>query len=87
MNLKTYLNNNNQSLKEFCQILECGRGYLSRIASGHLRPGKRLAKDIERLTEGKVNILAKSPREHLEDEIEELLFELEKKREKLIQIK
>ena len=54
MDLKSYLRSIRISFTELAQFLECDRSYLSRIAHGHVIPGKRLAKDIERFSKGAV---------------------------------
>lgn len=64
MNLRVYLATKNIQIKDFSDILECNRSYLSRIISGHIKPSKRLAKEIERMTNGDVTaaeLLANSP--------------------------
>lgn len=54
MKLKVFLAQNNYSIKDFAEILDVGDNYLSRIMHGHVKPGKRLITDIERLTGGLV---------------------------------
>ena len=54
MNLKAYLATEGVTVKKFAEILEIDPRYMSRIMNGHLAPGKRLKRDIETLTEGKV---------------------------------
>lgn len=55
MKLKAYLAEIGMSAKDFSVLIECNYRYLSLIMNGHLKPGKRLAKDIEELTDGHVS--------------------------------
>jgi len=57
MKLKVYLAEIGMTLKDFSELLEINHRYLSRIMNGHIKPGRRLAADISRLTDGKVKIL------------------------------
>lgn len=54
MKLREYLFYNSISVKAFSQIIGCTRVHLSEVIHGRRKAGKRLAKDIERATEGKV---------------------------------
>jgi DNA-binding transcriptional regulator YdaS (Cro superfamily) len=54
MYLREYLYKKNKTLMAFAKELGCDRTYLANISLGRLRPGKRLAADIERLTNGEV---------------------------------
>jgi DNA-binding transcriptional regulator YdaS (Cro superfamily) len=54
MNLKLYLILNNMTQQEFADILECSRSCLNCVMHGRQRPSKRLAADIERMTNGRV---------------------------------
>lgn len=56
MNLKSYLAEIHMTIIEFAQIIDANPGYLSRIINGHKKPGKRLAKEIERVTDGVVMV-------------------------------
>lgn len=53
--LKKYLFENDLKLADFALILNCSRSYLSAVANGGFKPGKRLAKDIHLATHGKVS--------------------------------
>jgi hypothetical protein len=57
MRLKVYLATIDMKIKDFAELVSCNDRYLSRIVHGHIKPGKRLAKDIEELTEGEVKLL------------------------------
>lgn len=59
MKLKTYLADIEMTAKDFSSLLGCNAQYISMIMNGHKKPGKRLAKDIEDLTDGKVMLLDK----------------------------
>ena len=54
MNIKEYLYLNRMSVNEFAGRINCSRSYFSRLINGHVKPGKRLAKDIEEATNGKI---------------------------------
>jgi hypothetical protein len=41
-------------INQFCKLVDCNSSYISSIINGHLRPGKKLARNIERVTEGQV---------------------------------
>lgn len=56
MNLKSYLANQGVTQKDFAYTLGVNERYMSRIINGHLIPGKRLMRDIESLTEGKIKL-------------------------------
>ena len=44
----------NMEFREFAEIIDCTPTYLSRIIHGHARISRRLARDIERATNGDV---------------------------------
>lgn len=54
MNLKDYLYLHRMTVNEFAEKIKCNRCYFSRLINGHVKPGKRLANDIERATNGDV---------------------------------
>jgi len=54
VSLREFLFYQEKSITEFAKELEVSRNYLSQIALGHLKPSKRLARDIEQATDGKV---------------------------------
>ncbi len=54
MNLKEYLFLHRINIGDFAKRIQCNRSYFSRIVNGHLKPGKRLANDIEEATKGEV---------------------------------
>lgn len=56
MNLREYLFINRLSVTEFSEKLEYSRTHLSAIIHGKLKPSKRLAKAIEKATNGDVTI-------------------------------
>lgn len=51
MFLKTYLAENDITVRDFAKKLDCNPSYLSLIVHGRKIPGKRLAKDIEKATD------------------------------------
>lgn len=55
-NLKSYLIEKNMTMKEFSEKLDIAYPYLSKIASGKLKPSSRLAREINRLTDGIIDI-------------------------------
>jgi len=57
MKLKCYLADIGMTMKDFSQLVQCNHRYMSRIMNGHAKPGKRLARDIEELTDGQVKLL------------------------------
>lgn len=54
MDLREYLFRNRMTVTEFGKKIDCSRSYLSTIINGAQKPGKRLAKEIERATNGEV---------------------------------
>ena len=54
MELRVYLAVLNMSIKDFSYLVDCDPRYMSRIVNGHIVPGRRLAKDIAEMTDGKV---------------------------------
>lgn len=62
MKLKAFLAEIGMSQVEFSKLVGCNYRYLTRIASGELKPGKRLARDIEELTDGNVKLLEQKPK-------------------------
>ena len=58
MNIKAYLANIDMSIKDFCQLVGCAPSYLSSISKGRMKPSPRLARDIEKMTDGMVKIEA-----------------------------
>jgi transcriptional regulator with XRE-family HTH domain len=55
-NLRAYLANIGMSMKQFADMLECDRTYMSLIANGRRLAGRRLAKDIEEATGGVIKL-------------------------------
>jgi len=56
MELRDYLHKNRIKIIDFARQLEYGRTYINEIVNGTKRPGKRLAKEIERQTGGEVTV-------------------------------
>ena len=56
MDLRIYLYTNRISITDFAKKLLVSRPYLSQICLGNLTPSRRLARDIELATQGKVSI-------------------------------
>ena len=56
MNLKAYLADQHVTQKDFAATLGINERYMSRVVNGHVKPGKRLMRDIDALTEGKVKL-------------------------------
>jgi transcriptional regulator with XRE-family HTH domain len=54
MNLRVYLATKNLKAYEFCKIIDCDRSYISAIMNGRRIPGKKMARNIEKATEGQV---------------------------------
>jgi hypothetical protein len=55
--LKAFLADIDMTAKDFSKLIGCDNRYLSRVMNGHAKPGKRLSKDVEDLTDGKVRLL------------------------------
>lgn len=53
MDFKIYLVSNRLTVRAFSKMLRCHPNYLSQILGGKV-PGKKVAQDIERLTNGKI---------------------------------
>lgn len=63
MKLRVYLAEKNMSVKKFAELLDINHCYASRISQGRVIPSKKLARHIERFTEGLVtfNLDEKKP--------------------------
>ena len=55
MNLKEYLFFERKSITNFAKELQLNRTYMNLIVNQKVKPSKRLAKDIEIATQGKVS--------------------------------
>jgi hypothetical protein len=86
MLLKHYLQAENITLDRFCREVDCNMYYMSRIMNGHTKPGKRLAREIERQTHGQVKVLEMSKRDIITAEIEVLKTKLDAKMKRLQEI-
>lgn len=56
MNLKAYLATIGMTCGEFAEKLDVSGSYFSQIAKGNILPSRRLARQIEKLTEGQVKV-------------------------------
>ena len=56
MDLREYLFRKKMSATEMSHIIECSRTHISEIVHGRRIPSKRLARDIEKATNGEVTI-------------------------------
>ena len=56
MNLKSYLANIKMTIKDFSALMDVNPNYLSSIINGHAKAGNRLARDIEKATNGTVKV-------------------------------
>lgn len=56
MELKIYLVKNRLTIKEFCEMVNYSRNQISGVINGKLRPSKKLAKIIEKATNGEVTV-------------------------------
>lgn len=54
MQLRDYLHIKRIKIAQFARELGASRSYINNICNGKIKPGHRLAKDIEKLTEGNV---------------------------------
>lgn len=54
MKLREYLKLNNLTISAFADQIEYSRPHLSRVLTGKLKLGKKLARDIEKATNGQV---------------------------------
>jgi transcriptional regulator with XRE-family HTH domain len=55
-NLRSYLAEKNMTLKEFAKKLDYTYVYVSRVASGKVKPSSRMIRDINKLTDGIIDI-------------------------------
>jgi transcriptional regulator with XRE-family HTH domain len=64
MNLRVYLATKHLTQREFAQKCDVDPRYMSRIVNGWKIPGKKLARDIERETQGEIKfeLPPKNPR-------------------------
>jgi transcriptional regulator with XRE-family HTH domain len=79
MNLKVYLTTMNMTMRDFCRVLDIKPAYMSRIANGHIKPGRHLAKIISMATNGQVSfekICKKTPEESRKEMFEDIKKEL-----------
>jgi transcriptional regulator with XRE-family HTH domain len=56
MNLREYLFVKRMTIQEFSEIVDYSRVHISGIVNGKLRPSRKLAKRIEKETNGEVTI-------------------------------
>lgn len=56
MNLRDYLHFNRITVTEFAKTVDYSRGHLASIVNGKLKPSKKLARQIEKATNGQVTI-------------------------------
>jgi transcriptional regulator with XRE-family HTH domain len=56
MNLREYLFIKRMSIQEFSEIVDYSRVHISGIVNGKFRPSRKLAKRIEKETNGEVTI-------------------------------
>mgnify|MGYP001564856723 FL=1 len=63
-NLKAYLANTGQTLKDFCRMLDCDMTYMSAVMNGRVRAGRRLAKDVRIATGGTIRLESKLKKRH-----------------------
>lgn len=54
MELHIYLATKRMSVKNFAQLVDCAPSYISRVSRGNCIPGRKLARNIEKVTEGQV---------------------------------
>ncbi len=54
MKLRDYLNSQNLSISELARQLDYERAHISRVVNGSQRPSPKLARAIEKMTNGKV---------------------------------
>lgn len=56
MKLKMYLLINNMTMTAFCELINYHVTYISKISSGKRKAGRKLAKIIEKATNGQVKM-------------------------------
>lgn len=54
MDIREYLFTKDMTLENFSKILDCHPGYMSRVKRKAVKPGRKLARHIEKATEGAV---------------------------------
>ena len=57
MNLREYLFLKRMNITEFSILVDCSRNYISQIVNGRYIPSKKLARAIERVTNGEVKAI------------------------------
>lgn len=55
-NLKAYLAQINMTLREFCRLIDCDKGYMSCVMHGKKTASRRLAKDVREATRGVIHL-------------------------------
>jgi hypothetical protein len=71
MTLKVYLAHNNMTLKDFSKEVDFDRTYLSLVMSGKKHAGKRLAKYVDRATNGQVKLKTRLGKKDMESQSQE----------------
>lgn len=56
MDLREYLFRHRLTVTEFAKVINYGRTYINNVVTGTRSPGKKLAKEIERATNGEVTV-------------------------------
>lgn len=54
MDLREYLYKEEMTLTKLAEMVDCNKSYLSRVKKKRKKPGKKLARYIERATQGEV---------------------------------
>ncbi len=54
MNIKDYLYIKNMSITEFSDLIGYSRNHISGVINGRMKPTKKMAKYIEKMTDGEV---------------------------------
>jgi len=57
MNLRVYLATQNLKVNDFAEMMDISRGYASALLNNKIKPGKKLCKNVEKLTNGEVKLL------------------------------
>ncbi len=54
VDIREYLFMKDMTLDSFSKILDCHPGYMSRVKRKSVKPGRKLAKNIEKITDGMI---------------------------------
>jgi len=56
MDLKVYLATIDMSIKEFSELIDFNRSYVSLVLNGHRQPSRKFSQVVKELTDGQVTV-------------------------------